>query len=421
MENIIYKGYKYALDLNNKQKNHFDQVFGCCRSVYNLALETKLYAYNNQKINLSAYDLINQLSKLKDICPYMYDIANAPLQQSILNMGDAYNKFFNDGAGFPKFKSKYDEQTCKYVQINNCLKVDFTKHKMQIPKLGWVNFHRDRHFYGVIKSITISRNSAGEYFASILIDTKVNFPNKPEIKKETAIGIDVGLTTYTTDSRGIKTKNPKYYREIEKDIKYNNRKLSKKKKGSKRKIKLQKQTNKLSIKLSNKQKDFSHKLSTSYIKDSKNQTIFIEDLNIQGMMKNHKLSKAIQYAAWGEFFRQLKYKSDWSGKYVLEIGRFIPSTKRCSCCGFINNELTLADREWVCPECKTFHDRDENAAKVIKEEGLDNIDVILNKYNKHKAKPVKKRISVKNKTGAVGAEANVVDVLNRGIIEQEIV
>jgi len=355
----MLKAFKYKLNLNQNQKTYFDKTFDACRLVYNLALQTKIQYYQSTKKSLSGYDLIKQLPDLKKDCGWLKEPANMCLQQSILNMDNAYKRFYK-GAGFPKFKKKSSNQSCKYTENFD---IDFNKNKILIPKIGWIKFSKDREFLGKIKSITISKNACNYYFASILVDT--------ETVKHTAItkkiGIDLGLKDFLTTSDGDKITNPKYLKSSEILLKKHQKRLNKKDKGSNRYNKQKLKIAKIHYRITNQRKDFLHKLSTKLIND--NQIIYLEDLNISGMIKNHCLAKAISDVSWSEFVRQLKYKADWYGRQIIQIGRFEPTSKKCNCCGWINHSLTLDIREWSCLDCGVIHDRDINAAINILKTG----------------------------------------------------
>jgi len=239
--------------------------------------------------------------------------------------------------------------------------LDKENSKLLIPKFkkDGINIVIHRKIKGTIKSATISRTPTGKYFASILVDTNTEIPNKAPIMENTTIGIDLGIKSFLVTSDGLEFENPKNLRRAQSKLKYIQRKYSKYKgKRTKHRLAL------LHEKVTNKRKDFLHKTSMKLI--SENQTIAIEDLNVKGMLKNHHLAQAITDVSWGMFVSMLKYKADWYGKNILEIGRFAPSSKACSNCGYINKELTLKDRSWTCPKCNSVLDRDVNASINIK-------------------------------------------------------
>jgi putative transposase len=359
----MLKGYKYELQLNNKQKEFFNKSFGCCRFVYNYFLDVKIREFRDNNINLDSYNLIKRLPILKNENLWLKEVANESLQQSILNLGIAYKNFFKHKKWFPKFKSKNSKQSVKF---NQRLHINFEKGKIKVSKIGWIKCNIDRTFIGKIKSVVISKIPSGKYFASILVEDNTNKLPKCKITKSTSIGIDLGLKDFATTSNNDKYKNNKFLQKSESKLKILQKRHSRKNKGSKNKEKARLKVAKIHYKISCQRKDFLHKLSTKIV--SENQTIILEDLNVQGMMKNHNLAKAISNVGWYEFYRQVQYKCDWYGKNLITIDRFEPTSKRCNNCKKINNDLKLKDRQWTC-ECGIIHDRDINAAINIKNAG----------------------------------------------------
>jgi len=358
----MLKGLKYRLYPTNSQKELISKHIGSSRFVYNLALETKNTAYLGSKHNFSSFDLIKQLPDLKKECEWLKEVNSQSLQQSIQNMDIAFKRFFK-GAGFPKFKSKHRGKQSFSIPQNVIVENGF----LIIPKFKKkgikINVHRE--IKGTIKSATISRTPTAKYFVSLLVDTHIEKPIKAPIKENTTIGVDLGIKTFLVASNGLEIENPKNLRKAQNKLKYVQRKYSKHKgKRTKRKLAL------LHEKVVNKRKDFLHKTSTKLIRE--NQTICLEDLAVSNMVKNHNLSQAISDVSWSTFVTMLEYKADWYGKNILRIGRFAPSSKTCSCCGTINKELTLKDREWTCGSCSTVLDRDVNAAINIKSFALKN-------------------------------------------------
>ena len=357
----MLKSYKYRLNLNNNQKLYFNDCFNYSRLIYNLGLQTKIQAYQSNRINLSFYDLNKQLVDLKKEYPFLKTIGKEVLQNSLLNLDNAYSNFFKNKKDFPKFKSKHKSNNS--VKFNSNLKIDFINNTILIPKIKKIKFINSRSFNGTIKSITVSKNKLNHYFASILVDTEI-IKYKP-ITKE--LGIDLGLKHFIIDSDSNKINNPRFYRNQEKNIIKHQKRLSRKKKGSKNREKERLKLCKIYLKITNQRNDFLHKLSSKLIND--NQIIYIEDLNIAGMIKNHCLAKSIQDASWSEFIRQLDYKSKWYGRELIKIGRFEPTSKKCNCCNHIKDDLELNDREWICDNCHAEHDRDINAAINILNKG----------------------------------------------------
>lgn len=334
---------------------------GCARFVYNLALETKQAAYVSNKKSLSCFDLMKQLPDLKKECPWLSEVNSQSLQSAIVNLDKAFTGFFKGHNSFPNFKKKNSKQS---FQIPQKVKLDFENGKLSIPKVAAIKCVIDREFKGTIKTVTISKTPTGKYFASVLVDTGIAVPAKKKIKAATAIGIDLGLKCFIATSADETVDHPKYLKNSMQRLKVLSRRLSRKKKGS---INRKKSAMRLAIlheKVANQRKDFLHKLSTQLVNN--HDTLCMEDLNISGMTKNHNLAQSINDSGWGMFGDFVKYKSDWKGKNVVQIGRFEPSSKLCCVCGTVKQTLTLADREWLCANCGAMHNRDINAATNIK-------------------------------------------------------
>ena len=334
-----------------------------------MALRIKKDAYREQQKNVSAYDLIKHLPGLKEECPWVAEVDSQALTASILRMDAAYKKFFA-GGGFPKFKNRRGKQS--FAAPCNKREVDFENQTLSIPKLKDIPIVISKRFKGDIKTVTITRVPSGKYFASILVDNHIPLPKKQTIDPNKTIGIDLGLKDFAITSDGRKFSNPKYLKEALDRLKCLQRRASRKKKGSSNRRKANKRLAIQHERVANKRKDFLHKLSTGLVNDSQVTTICIEDLAVKNMVKNQKLAQAISDVGWAELRRMLQYKCDWSGKNLVVIGRFEPSSKTCSKCQAINDTLTLNDRDWVCASCGALHDRDINAAENIKQFGLNN-------------------------------------------------
>lgn len=342
-------------------------IFGQVRFVYNLGLETKITAYAGSKTNLNCFDLINQVVELKKHeCPWLKDSPSQALQMSLRNLDNAYHAFFR-GAGFPKFKNKHGRQSFQLPQG-----VYFSDDKKQIfiPKLKLVDIDFHREFTGEIKTVTVSRTVTDKYFISILVETGIEQPNKKEIKESTSVGVDLGIKDFAITSDGVKFENKDFMKSTLKELRREQRSLSRKTKGSNRYNNQKMVVALLHEKVRNQRHDYLHKISKHLVESY--DTIVVEDLAVRNMAKNHHLSRAISDMGWGEFHTILEYKCEWQGKNLFVINRFDPSSKTCSCCGKINKELTLKDREWTCAGCGTVHDRDVNAAQNIKTFGLRN-------------------------------------------------
>ena len=361
---MILKAYKYRLFPTADQREFLAQTFGSCRFVYNWALATKKDTYETEKKSISRFELDKQLTQMKNDILWLKDTNAQALQQSLASLDKAYNKFFKEHSGYPRFKSKYDRQSFSCPQ--NC-SVDCDNSILNIPKIKGIPIVLSRKFEGKIKTVTVSKTKTDKYFVSILVETAGELPKLSEPSIDSALGIDVGLKDFATLSDGTKIPNPKKYRSSLKRLKKLQRSLSHKKKGSSNRAKARKKLALLHEKISNQRSDFLHKATHTICCKNHEQTICVEDLSVKNMLKNHYLAMSISDAGWGEFFRQLKYKCSWYGKNLLTIGRFEPSSKTCSNCGWVKTDLSLKDREWTCSCCNNNLDRDINAARNIKQ------------------------------------------------------
>ncbi len=253
--------------------------------------------------------------------------------------------------------------------------MDFETNTIKLPKIKQpIKAKLHRKFEGKLKTATVSRNSTGKFYISILVDNSIELPEKQHFDDNSTLGIDVGITHFAILSNSEKIDNPKYLKNSIQRLNILQKRMSKKQKGSKNKVKARFAVSKLHEKISNQRVDFLHKTSSKLI--SENQAVAIETLNISGMLKNHCLAQSISDVSWSMFFNQLEYKAEWYGKTLLKIGQFEPSTKICNVCGFHNKDLTLKDREWQCPDCNSNHDRDINASINIKKFALQNQNLI---------------------------------------------
>jgi putative transposase len=358
----MLKAFKYKLSPTKEQSVLLNKHIGASRFVYNLSLEVKQMAWAGNKVNLSCFALHSQLKDLKTECEWLKEINSQSLQQSITNLDKAYTAFFKGQNSFPKFKKKSNGGTFNVPQ-----NVSLENGKLIIPKFKkGIEIILHRPIKGVIRQATISKTPTGKYFVSILCETGDAIKPKAKIKENTTIGIDLGLKTYIVSSDGKEFDNPKFLRKAQSKLKYVQRKYSKYKgKRTKQKLAI------FHEKVANQRKDFLHKTSSELIKN--HDSLAIEDLNVKGMLANHKLAQSISDAGWSSFVTMLEYKADWYGKNILKIGRFEPSSKLHANCGYINKELTLSDREWTCPKCSEVVLRDVNAAINIKSFALRNI------------------------------------------------
>jgi len=358
----INKAFKYRLYPNTEQKKIFADHFGQSRFVHNYFLRQRIdyYAANKdkEKRSLNYCDTARMLTILKQEPEFEWlrKTNSQSLQQSLRQLDVAYNNFFNKKTKFPVFKKKRNKQSFSVPQHFN---INCETQHLNIPKLSAIKIILHRQTEGQIKSIAISKTPSEKYFASVLCEIKKPIKRK---KKGGKIGIDLGLKSFLVSSSGEKVHAPRYFRKFEKKLAYFQRILSNRKKGSNRRNKARFKVACIHEKISNQRNDFLHKLSHRLV--SENQAIFTEDLNVKGIMANHRLAKSVCDVGWSEFVCQLKYKSEWNGVHFGQIDRFFPSSKRCFHCGWINENLSLKDREWVC-QCGQSIDRDFNAAQNI--------------------------------------------------------
>ena len=358
------------------QESQLSSLLGSYRFVFNQCLSYKKERYETDKSKTSLSDLGHHFHQtLRGEYEWLKEHNTKVLKQSIINLEQAYKNFFKQGRGFPKFKSKYDEQKVRFPQEAVSSKTfDEDTSKLNLTKtINGLKFEcsdRDRKYLyknkAGIKSVTIIKTKSGKFFASILIDGDLLREVTPATRA--SVGIDLGIKSLLTLSDGTYIDNPKWIRTNEKKLKRLHKKLSKKVKGSNNRHKAKIKLAKAHEKIKNQKTDYLHNITTKIV--SENQVIVLEDLNISGMMKNHKLAKSIQELGLYEMRRQLEYKSEWYGRDLVFVDRFFASSKLCSCCGWKNVNLKLSDREFVCQGCGLVIDRDENAAINIENEGL---------------------------------------------------
>jgi putative transposase len=358
----MLKAYKYKLLPNDEQKCLLNKHFGSIRFIYNYFLNERKNEYETNKNTLNYYDNAKALTELKkhDDYNWLKEINSQSLQYSLKSLDGAYQNFFKYKKGFPKFKSKKHKNSFAVPQS-----VDVINDELHIPKFkNGIKFIKHRSFHGTIKSCTISKTTTNEYFVSILVET-IHIPYE---KTNKTVGIDLGLKDFIITSDCRKYKNNRYTKTYERKLKVAQQHLSRKTKNSNRYNKQKLKVANIHKKISNSRIDNLHKVSTELIKKYDN--IILEDLNIKGMIKNHKLSKHITDASWGKFVELLTYKAKWNNKNIIHIDRFFPSSKTCNKCGYINQDLNLSVREWTCNACHSHHDRDINASINILKEGI---------------------------------------------------
>ncbi|NEN95470.1 MAG: IS200/IS605 family element transposase accessory protein TnpB [Moorea sp. SIO1F2] len=358
----MLKAYKFRLYPDNSQHIALARSFGCARWFWNYALTLCQQTYQDTGKSLSRAAIQGLLPGLKKEYEWLKDCYSQCLQFVANNLSTAFKNFFDKRAKYPRFKSKKGRQTVTYPQHFH-IEGDYLK----LPgKVGKVYCRQHRPIEGELRSVTVSMNPDGKYFASILVEDGIE-PQQPN-SLGLAIGIDLGLTHFAVTSEGEKYDNPRHIAQHAKNLKRKQQSLSRKQKGSKNRNKARIKVAKVQGFIARCREDFLHKLSRKIVNE--NQVIVVENLNVKGMVKNPNLAKAISDCGWGMFTTMLTYKAEWAGKIYVEIDRWFPSSKLCHVCDHQQVEMDLSVRNWTCPFCGTHHDRDINAAINIRNQGL---------------------------------------------------
>ena len=370
------KAYKFRIYPTEEQEIFFAKTFGCVRKVYNLMLNDRKKAYEEVKNDPSKKMTFPTPAKYKEEFPFLKEVDSLALANAQLNLDKAYKNFFRDkSVGFPRFKSKKNPVQSYTTNNQNGTVALIDSKFIKVPKLkSLVRIKLHRQPKGMIKSATISRHASGKYYISLLCKEEIS-----ELPKtNSAIGIDLGITDFAILSDGQKIDNNKFTSKMEKKLKREQRKLSRrallaKNKGiplseAKNYQKQKRKVARLHEKVMNQRTDFLNKLSTEIIKN--HDIICIEDLNVKGMLRNHKLARSISDVSWSSFVAKLQYKADWYGREIIKVDTWFPSSQICSECGHKDGKKSLDIREWTCPICHTHHDRDINASINILTEGL---------------------------------------------------
>ena len=366
----MLRAYKYRIYPTEVQKVLFAKTFGCCRFVYNWALNLKITAYKERKETLGNVYLTNLMkSELKAEHEWLSEVNSQSLQSALRNLDTAYTNFFRNtkAVGFPRFKLRKDRQS--FLCPQHC-RVDFEKGTVTIPKAKDIPTVLHRKFNGTVKTVTVSMTPSGKYFASVLVDTAIQELPATPMQGDTALGIDLGIKSLAVCSDGRTFGNPKNLQRSLDHLKLFQKRLSRKQKGSSNRNKARIRVARLQEHIANSRKDNLHKITYALTHDSQVRTICMEDLNVKGMQLNHRLAQAVGDASFGMFLTLLEYKCGWYGVNLVRIDRFAPSSKTCGKCGYIYKRLKLSERSWTCSECGAHHDRDFNAACNIKEFGL---------------------------------------------------
>jgi putative transposase len=357
---IVQKAYKYRFFPTDSQKSQLAHTFGCARFVWNLGLELRSKTYQESQQSLSYAQTTAALTQWKKEpeTAFLKEVSSVALQQSLRNLDAAFNNFFEKRSAYPRFKSRKGKQSVRY-QTNAFTYQDgrLTLAKQDEPlEISW-----SRPLPADAKPIsaTVSKDQAERYFISILVETDVQALPQTEAD----VGIDLGIKTLATASNGRNLENPRPLHRATKRLRLKQRRLSRKAKGSKNRDRERLKVAKQHARIRDIRTDRIHQFTTQTIRE--NQAVYVEGLNVAGMLKNHRLAKHLSDASFAEILRQLEYKAQWYRRDFLRLDQYFPSSKMCGVCGHLLVKLPLSVREWTCPECESQHDRDSNAARVI--------------------------------------------------------
>lgn len=361
----MQKAYRYRVYPTPEQEQLLRRTIGCARLVYNRALAARTEAWyeRQERVDyIKTNALLTQWKKRQDL-QFLNEVSCVPLQQGLRHLQKAFANFWAGHAKYPNFKKKHNGGSAEFtksafkwkngqVWLAKCSEALPIRWSRQLPK-------------GCTPStITVKLDSSGRFHVCLLVDTAI----EPLPKSDKSIGLDVGITSLIATSNGDKILNPKHFKRLRSKLRRVQKSLFRKQKGSNNRHKHSAKVAKVHRQITDSRKDFLHKLTTQLVRE--NQTIVVEDLALQNMVKNHKLAQSIQDASWGELIRQLAYKCEWYGRELIKIDRWFPSSKRCGNCGHIVDKMPLNVREWDCPKCGINHDRDINASKNILAAGL---------------------------------------------------
>ena len=360
----MQKGIKFRAYPTKTQQNLINQTLGCCRLIYNKGLAMRNEAYENgSKVGYSQTSaMLTELKKDSDFA-FLKEVDSIALQQSLRDLDRGFVNFFQKRASHPTFRSKHNNHQ-SYRTVNQGGNIRIVDKYIKLPKLGYVKMKQSMEV-GKINNVTIERTPSGKYFVVLNVD----FEPELQANKGGSIGIDVGIKEFYSDSNGNVVQNPKYLEKSMRKLVREQRRLSRKQKGSNNRNKQCVKVALVHEKITNQRNDFLQKQSTMLVRE--NQTICIEDLNVKGMIRNHKLAKSIASVSWSRFFTMLEYKATWYGNDLIKVPTMYPSSQTCSCCGHRNPLVkNLAIRNWECPECHAKHNRDINASINILNKGI---------------------------------------------------
>ncbi len=371
---MIRQAQKVRIYPNDEQKQQLAGAMGCCRWWWNYSLNKSIETYKETGKGLSRSALNALLPNLKKEHEWLKtEVYSQSLQQTSLNLSRAFINFFEKRARFPRFKSKHGKQSVGFPQSVRIVLKDTASHQgdyIYLPKIKLVKAVFDRRYVGKIKTVTVTKDSSDKYFASIIYEVEACFISGNGNK---ILGIDLGIKDFAIVQDGTKTSkyvNPRHIKKHENNLARKQKKLARKQLGSKSRQKAKKLVAKVHARISNSRQDFLHKLSRKLTDESK--VIVVENLNVRGLVRNHKLAKAISDVGWGMFINFLSYKLDREDKKLVEIDRFFPSSHICPECLTQQPRMDLSIREWTCinKSCNAVHDRDEAASKNIRAEGI---------------------------------------------------
>lgn len=372
----MLRAVKIRLYPNYTQTTQINQLLGCYRVVYNQCLARKIKSYEENKVSENrttlGYFIHHELLK-DDNFVWLREQNTKVLKQSVIDLLDAYKRFFKGLSNFPRFKSKKDnEQSCRFEKGAISKRNIYTNYKLSLANIRNVKFRCNKKYAEYlqknkanIKSATLKKLPCGEYYLSILVDGDLTHKVK---ESHHTIGIDLGIKDFVVTSEGEVFENLHFKKNESKKLIRLQKQLSKKQNGSNNREKARLKLAKAYKRITDKKQYYLHQVS-NYLIDE-NQVICMEDLNVSGMLKNHKLAESIQELKLGEFRRMLEYKANWYGRKLVFVDRFYPSSKTCNHCGYINKKLKLSDRQWICPDCGEIIERDYNAALNIRDEGI---------------------------------------------------
>lgn len=359
------RSYRYRFYPTPDQANVLERTFGCARYVYNWALRLRTDAYYQQQERLDYHALSAALTLLKQKpdTAWLSEVSSVPLQQALRHLDRAFRNFFEGRARYPTFHKKHGRQAATYA--SSAFRWDVGARALTLARMeAPLDIHWSRTFSATPTTITITKDTAGHYFISFLVEEEI--PALPVI--EARVGVDVGLKDVAVLSTGEKIANPRHLQRSERRLKHAQRNLARKQPGSKNREKARRKAAREHVRIADQRRDSLHKLTTRLIRE--NQVVCVESLAVTNLVRNHMLAKAISDVSWGELVRQLEYKAAWYGRTLVKIDRWYPSSKRCHACGHLLDSLPLNMRQWTCPVCGVQHDRDINAAKNILAVGL---------------------------------------------------